>query len=89
MPSLAGPCAHAHPARPAPPCPCSSLQCPGCAVKAQGQLPEEVAALPTLAALNLQQNELNGTLPEEYGAVGALPRLVNLVLVNNQLTGAA
>lgn len=31
-----------------------SLQCPGCPVKATGTLPEEVAELPTLSALNLQ-----------------------------------
>ncbi|PRW39362.1 serine threonine- kinase [Chlorella sorokiniana] len=64
-----------------------SLQCPGCEVKAQGHLAEEVAKLHTLTALNMQNNALNGTLPAAYGAPGALPRLLSLVLSNNQLSG--
>lgn len=68
--------------------PCRSLQCPGCPVKAQGHVAEEVADLPTLTAFNFQNNQLNGTLPAGYGAPGALPRLLNLVLSNNQLSGA-
>lgn len=68
---------------------CRSLQCPGCAVKAEGSLPEEVARLPTLATLNLQQNRLAGPLPWQYAAQGALPRLLNLIVTDNRLTGAA
>ncbi|KAI7838603.1 hypothetical protein COHA_007611 [Chlorella ohadii] len=64
-----------------------SLQCPGCAVKAQGHLADEVAGLSTLTALNMQNNQLNGSLPAAYGEEGALPRLLNLVLSNNQLSG--
>ncbi len=67
--------------------PCRSLQCPGCAVKAQGHLAGEVAGLSTLTALNMQNNQLNGSLPAAYGEEGALPRLLNLVLSNNQLSG--
>ena len=72
-----------------PPMPCRSLQCPGCKVKAQGHLADEEAELSTLTALNMQSNQLNGTLPAAYGAAGVLPRLLNLVLSSNQLSGAS
>ena len=58
-------------------------------MKAQGHLAEEVAELSTLTALNMQSNQLNGTLPAAYSAAGVLPRLLNLVLSSNQLSGAS
>lgn len=41
----------------------------------------------TMATLNMQQNALGGPLPVEYAAEDGLPNLVNLILIDNQLTG--
>lgn len=55
-----------------------SLQCDNCAVPAAGTLPPALANLTAVTTINLQGNELRGTLPLEWGAPGALQALQNL-----------
>jgi hypothetical protein len=66
----------------------SALACPQCDVKAEGSLAPELAQSRTLQTVNLQQNEFEGGLPPEYGARGAFPGLLHLVLSSNRLNGA-
>ncbi len=54
-------------------------------VKAEGVVPPITSA--TLATLNLQQNALGGPLPAEYAAENGLPGMINLILLDNRLTG--
>ncbi|KAL4437441.1 hypothetical protein ABPG75_004580 [Micractinium tetrahymenae] len=65
-----------------------SLQCDNCAAPAAGPLPAALANLSAVTTINLQGNELRGTLPPEWGAQGALPALQNLYLNDNQFTGS-
>lgn len=65
--------------------PRSSFACINCSVKAEGVVPPVTSA--TMATLNMQQNALGGPLPVEYAAEDGLPNLVNLILIDNQLTG--
>ena len=40
-----------------------------------------------LSSLNLQQQQLGGTLPPEFGFNTSFPALTNLILMQNQLSG--
>jgi hypothetical protein len=53
----------------------------------QGTLPPELSQMNYLETLNLQYNEFSGSLPPEWGGVGAFSSLENLMLNNNNLTG--
>eukprot|EP00887_Chlorella_sp_A99_P002361 scaffold10.g2361.t1 len=82
-------CAYAGaPARPGRPSHRSLLQCPGCRVKARGTLPPELASMQDLETLNVQQQALGGTLPPEWGAPGAFPHLLNLVVRDTPVRGS-
>lgn len=45
---------------------------------AAGTLPAALANLSAVTTINLQGNDLRGSLPPEWGAPGALPALQNL-----------
>ncbi len=56
---------------------------------AQKRLASVILRAPyTLQMLDLHGNQLSGALPDSFGTAGALSSLNNLVLNNNQLSGA-
>ena len=52
-----------------------------------GSIPAELASLPNLQALALDQNMLTGTVPEAWSEPDALPSLYSLTLSGNLLSG--
>ena len=52
-----------------------------------GALPPEWTGMMQLTVLGLARNNISGTLPEEWGQLGAFPELNLLFLLNNELTG--
>lgn len=65
-----------------PPCR-SSLQSVGLV----GPLPEALGGLRRLEVLNLESNQLTGTLPAAWGSTNTLSRLQQLLLSGNRLGG--
>ena len=41
-----------------------------------------------LQTLNLEQNKITGQLPPQWGSGTAFPALINLILGNNDISGA-
>lgn len=80
-------CCTSHPT-PHPPFtpPRSHLGCQGCTVKLRGRLRPGLQRLHHLAVLHLNNNELEGGLPPEWGEPGGFESLVEADLSGNRLT---
>jgi hypothetical protein len=63
------------------------LGCNACKVKMRGQLRPGIQRLQHLELLYLDNNELYGPLPPEWGEPGGFPELLELNVNQNQLTG--
>jgi hypothetical protein len=66
-----------------------ALQCPACPLKAEGTVASNLSAIMPMTTVNLQQQNLSGTLPPSFGGDGAFPSLINLLLSQNRLSGGA